>query len=89
MKISDLLLLGEENAVPLQNLEKVTGLDQRKIRRLIQAERLRGTPILANNSTGYFLPASDAERECCVSSMRHRAEEIKRAADAIENGRLE
>ena len=84
--IADFLLCGEENAVPLQHLEKVTGLDQRKIRRLIREERLSGTPILANNRSGYYLPADDAEQERCVSSMRHRAAEIKRAADAIENG---
>lgn len=82
--IADLLLYGEENAVTLQHLQKITGLDERKIRRLIHAERLSGVPILANNHSGYYLPADDAEQERCVSSMRHRAAEIKRAADAIE-----
>lgn len=84
--IADLLLCGEENAVPLQHLEAVTGLEQRVIRRLIREKRLSGTPILANNHTGYFLPANDCERERCVLSMRHRAAEIRRAADAIEDG---
>ena len=51
---------------------------------MIHAERLHGTPILANNRSGYYLPANTSERARCVSSMRHRAGEIERAADAIE-----
>ena len=82
--IADLLLCGEKNAVPLQHLEKITGLDQREIRRMIRAERLLGTPILSNNLSGYYLPGNDAERERCVASLRRRAAEIRRAADAIE-----
>jgi hypothetical protein len=83
-RISDYLLCGEKNAVPLQHLEKITGLDQREIRRMIRAERLLGTPILSNNLSGYYLPGNDAERERCVASLRRRAAEIRRAADAIE-----
>ena len=82
--IAVLLLCGEKNAIPLQHLEKITGLDQREIRRMIHTERMRGAPILANNRSGYYLPGNDEERERCVSSMRHRAGEIERAADAIE-----
>ena len=63
--IADLLLCGEENAIPLQHLASMTGLDSREIRRMIHAER----------------------RARCVSSMRHRAGEIERAADAIEKSR--
>ena len=60
--IADLLLCGEKNAIPLQHLEKITGLDQREIRRMIHAERLRGAPILANNRSGYYLPGNDGEK---------------------------
>ena len=88
--IADLLLCGEENAIPLQHLASMTGLDPREIRRMIHAERLHGTPILANNRSGNFLPSYSFERARCVSSMRHRAGEIERAADAIErSGRQE
>lgn len=82
--ISALLREGENNAIPLRHLETVTGLQERQIRSLIRRERLEGTPILANNRSGYYLPATDEERAACVSSMRHRAAEIQRAADAIE-----
>ncbi len=82
--IADLLLCGEENAIPLQHLASMTGLDPREIRRMIHVERLHGAPILANNRSGYYLPANSTERARCVSSMRHRAGEIERAAEAIE-----
>lgn len=84
VKVSDFLQCGQENAVPLKDLKELLHLDGRTIRLMIRAERLDGVPILADNQTGYFLPGDDAERARCVRSMRHRANEIDRAADAIE-----
>lgn len=49
-------------------------------------ERREGRPILADNATGYYLPATEHERAACVRSMRHRAAEILAAARAIERG---
>lgn len=86
LQISDLLLHGEQNALPMKYLKELTGLDSRTIRLMIQQERLSGTPICANNKTGYYLPGSDQERSECVKSMRHRSAEIARTADAIERG---
>ena len=85
-RISDLLLHGEQNAMPMKCLKGLTGLDSRTIRLMIQQERLSGTPICANNKTGYYLPGSDLERAECVKSMRHRSAEIARTAAAIEQG---
>lgn len=82
--ISDYLSAGQENAVPLRYLKKVTGIDGRTIRLMIQRERLAVVPILADNQTSYYLPATQEEKQRCVRSMKHRAEEIKRAAQAIE-----
>lgn len=82
-KISDLLSPGQENAVSLRHLVKLTGENGRIVRRRIAAERLAGVPILADNQTGYYLPATAAEARKCVRSMRHRAMEIERAAEAI------
>lgn len=84
VKIADFLLPGQQNAVPLKHLKDLLHLDGRKVRLMIQAERLAGTPILADNQTGYFLPGNDRERARCVRSMRRRAAEIVKAADAIE-----
>lgn len=86
MRIADLLLEGEENAVTRQHLEQISGLTGREVQRAIQAARLKGTPILSSSS-GFFLPATEAEKERFVRSMRHRAREISRAADAVEGAR--
>lgn len=82
--ISDYLSYGQKNAIPLRHLKKATGLDGRTVRRMISDERLSGVPILADNSTGYYLPANEDERRRCVRSMKHRAGEIERVAKAIE-----
>lgn len=84
--IADLLLPGRENAIPRRELEKLTGLDGRTVRLMIERERREGRPILADNATGYYLPATEHERAACVRSMRHRAAEILAAARAIERG---
>jgi hypothetical protein len=86
MKIADFLAPGQENATPLRQLVAMTGRDGRVVRAMIARERLNGTPILADNMTGYYLPACDAERLAFIRSMRHRAAEILRAARAIEAG---
>ncbi|MDE6588821.1 MAG: hypothetical protein K2K53_00450 [Oscillospiraceae bacterium] len=62
-------------------------MDERTVRLMIRAERLSGTPILADNQTGYYLPGNDHERAQCVRSMRRLAAEIFKAADAIEKAR--
>lgn len=84
-KIEGLLSPGAENALPLRRLVKLTGLPARQVRQLIQAERLHGTPILADNHSGYFLPGTPRDVEKFARSMRHRAEEIIRAANAVQN----
>ena len=59
------------------------------MRRIIQAERLRGVPILSDNANGYFLPETEADRAACVRSLRGRAQEILNVADAIERAGVE
>ena len=88
MRIADLLSHGQENAVPLRQLVAMTNTDGRTIREKIAAERFAGVPILSDNSTGYFLPGNKGERERFVRSMRHRAQEIERAAEAIEQAEV-
>lgn len=85
-KIERLLSPGTENALTLHHLVKLTGLPARQVRQLIQAERLQGVPILADNQNGYFLPKSPKDVEEFARSMRHRAKEISRVADAVQQG---
>lgn len=83
MKVVDFLSPGQQNAVPLKHLKDLLHLDGRKVRLMIRVERLAGTPILSDNQTGYYLPGNDRKRTRCVRSMRRRAAEIVKAADAI------
>lgn len=83
-KVSDFLSHGRENAVPLRHLTKVMDTDERTVRLMIERERRSGTPICADCSTGYYLPATEEEKTACVRSMRHRAGEIMKTARAIE-----
>lgn len=82
--IADLLLRGQENAIPLRQLKAMTGRRGRDLRKQIERGRRRGIPILSDNLSGYFLPANEDERERCIKSLRHRASEIFRTAAAIE-----
>ena len=85
-RISDLLDRGQENAVPLRHLTKVMDTDERTVRLMIERERRSGTPICADNLTGYYIAANEAEKAACVRSMRHRAAEILAAARSIDTG---
>ena len=86
--ISRLLMRGQENGLHLSDLTKMTDRTEREVRMMIHSERRRGVPILSNNRDGYYLPGSDAERAQCVKSLRHRANEILKAASAIERAEV-
>ena len=83
-RVSDFLSRGRENAVPLRHLKKLLEVDGRTVRLMIERERRAGTPICADNATGYFLPSTADEKAACVRSMRHRARESMKTARAIE-----
>lgn len=84
--IADFLRPGQQNAIPLKQLKNLLHLDGRKVRLMIRAERLAGTPILESSRAtgGYYLPSTPDERARCVQRLRRRAAEIVRVADAIE-----
>lgn len=88
-KIERLLSHGVENAVPLKHLVKLTELPARQVRQMIQAERLQGAQILADNQNGYFLPNTPTDVDNFVRSMIHRAHEITRAANAVRRGAMD
>lgn len=88
-EIAELLGHGPENGLRLYDLSRLTGWTGRDVRRIIQAERLRGVPILSDNVNGYFLPETEEDRAACVRSLRGRAQEILSVADAIERAGVE
>jgi len=65
------------------------GKREQEVRRMIQAERLRGIPILSDNINGYYLAADAHERERFIKSMRGRASEIEAVAAAVEKAVIE
>lgn len=86
--VSGHLGAGAENGLLLRELEALTGLDSREVRRQIQRERLAGTPILSDCKYGYYLAASEEEIAQFTESMRRRAGEILRVARAVEEGEV-
>ena len=88
-EIADLLSHGPKNGLRLYELVSLTGWTGRAVRRMIQAERLGGVPILSDNEHGYFLPSSGEDRAACVRSLRGRAQEILDVANAIEAADVE
>ena len=88
-RVSDYLLPGQQNAVPLKYLKDLLHLDGRKVRLMIRAERLAGTPICEDSQSGYYLPKSTNERDLCAKRLRHRAAQIIKVADAIAAATIE
>ncbi len=87
-QITELLSYGQRNAINLTTLMNLTGLDSRTVRKLVEQERRTGSPILSDNANGYYLPETLEEKQRCVQSLRHRAQEIARTADAIDRAPL-
>ncbi len=86
VRIADFLSHGRSNAKSLRELCAMLGMEEREVRKKIQRERLAGVPVLSDNATGYFLPESMKDIEAFAQSMRRRAGEICRVADAVESG---
>lgn len=79
----DLLPYGERNAVSRLKLAGLTCLDERLVRKRINALRLSGSPIISGNA-GYWLSDNPHEIASFARSMHHRAREIARVAEALE-----
>ena len=55
-KVADLLSHGRENAIPRRELEKLTGLDGRTVRLMIERERREGGPFWRITPRGTIYP---------------------------------
>lgn len=88
VSIARFLGVGVENAVPLRDLTKWTGLDGRAARKLIEAERRTGTPI-CSGERGYWLAETREEIETFCRSMRRRAAEIQKTAALVQLAELD
>lgn len=82
-RIASLLGRGQEAALSQAELERITGLPRRTIRRMIEAERQALVPILSDEN-GYYMPDDEAEAARFISGMRRRAHEILNNARCVE-----
>ena len=82
--IFDLLRPGAENGTTLRELVRLTGQDEREVRRRIQVERKAGKLILSDCLHGYFLPERPEDVQRFARSMSRRAAEIARIARSAE-----
>ena len=83
LRVADFLSRGQQNAIPLKHLKDLLHLNGRKVRLMIRAERLAGTPICEDSKSGYYVPSNIGERDLCAKRLRHRAAQIIKVADAI------
>lgn len=66
---------GEDNAISLSELIKITGLQNRQVRKLIEHLRRKGTVICASSS-GYYKPSNSIELKAYLLQERARARSI-------------
>ena len=83
--ISDLLHKGRNNGLTLQDLVKLTGMDERTIRRKIHVERKSGILIMADCVHGYFLPEDTYDVRRFIHSMSNRSKEIAAVSRTAED----
>lgn len=86
MDLLDLIPQGRENAIAKADLSRITGLQDRALRRAVANERRAGKIILSScDGAGYFQPTSERDVLRFIRSMRHRAKETAAIADAVED----
>lgn len=90
VSIADYLPHSPLTPVKLQQLVDQSGLDERTVRLALRRAVLRDRiPVVADNSRGYWIASTEAERNACVASLRRRAREIEARADALEKAEVE
>lgn len=86
-RIADLLLRGEENALPLRHIKQFVNLPGREIRRQIQMEREAHIPIVSGRN-GYYIAANNMEKDRFVRGMKRRANEIIKVVAAVGKAKI-
>ena len=74
-RIMSLISYGEDNAIHLSDLVRITGVDERLLRKCIESIRRSGIVIAASDQ-GYFLPDNLGELRSYRAREEHRAESI-------------
>ena len=87
--IENFLLRGQDNALSVSTLERITGRSARRIGAAVQDARRRGVPVISMPSGGFFIASSEEERSRCLRSLKHRRSETDWTIFALERARIE
>ena len=87
MQIKDFLSSGEDTAVHLSELCRLTGSSETSVKAAVRRERLKGTPILSGLS-GYWLASSEAEIKGFSRMMQAQGNSRLEVADAVRKAEL-
>lgn len=84
MMIETYLGIGAENAKTRWQLMQDTGMCDRAVRHNISNARKRGVPIVSSSRcAGYFIAATDAEKQIAVVEYSSRARQCFRTASKL------
>ena len=90
LRIEAYLLRGHPNALSNEHLQNVTGLGSRQVTQAVQDARRRGVPVLSSSHPGgYYIAATEEEKERFLRSMGHRAKEIIATLRCLERTKVE
>ena len=81
--IMDNISTGEENVVSLAELCRITGIENRELRAIIAAERLKGA-VICSSVNGYFYPETVQELQAYVHQERARSRSISQGLKSAE-----
>ncbi len=87
LQIHELLHEGRDNPTTGRELCSITGLTQRDITTLIEAERKAGIPICAScdgGNPGYYMARDTDELERYIDSLKRRIRQMSRTCSALE-----
>lgn len=82
LKISEFIPLGQENAISMKELAKITNSDNRTVRLLVQRAREAGEPICSTcncKQAGYYIPLSSDEAAIYLRQQQARIKTARKS----------
>lgn len=81
--VTEFISTGEENAISLAELCRITGMENRTLRAAIEKERQNGA-VICSSVNGYFFPETRSELQKYVHREQARSCSITRSLRAAE-----